>query len=359
MFFLKDSASLVSRAVTDESYSVSSPAAVPPSPTGSTTDDRKSRSSAKKCRWCDRTARGGSELCAHHGGGRRCFCGKIARGSSSLCGSHGGGRRCAAIGCSKGAAGRSDFCIAHGGGRRCEFENCIRAAHAGFNYCFKHGGGRRCQHPECGKGSVGKTEYCIAHGGGRRCGYGDCSKGAAAGGFCVRHGGGRRCAVEGCGCVAQTGSSVCLKHGGGKKCAAPACSRSVPITNNYCLMHRGTCEKPGCMRSRASEMTDRCVLHGGGKVGVTLCDESDCEMPALKGGNLCRLHAPKRSRHSGDLFASDSTSYEQESLEGFSAFDFTIDLGDSKTNLKTEEAVGLDHAQLMSLLQFKEPTLAD
>jgi hypothetical protein len=53
-------------------------------------------------------------------------------------------------------------------------------------------------------------------------------------------------------------------------------------------------------------------------------------------------------------------SYEQDSLEDFqAAFDFTIDLGDSKAALKTEEPVGLDHAQLMSLLQFKEPTLAD
>ena len=355
MFFNQDSS---------DSFTVNTPPVNPASPSSATDEaPRKPRSSAKKCRWCDRTARGGSELCAHHGGGRRCFCGKIARGSSSLCGSHGGGRRCAAIGCSKGAAGRSDFCIAHGGGRRCEFENCIRAAHAGFNFCFKHGGGRRCQHPDCSKGSVGKTEYCIAHGGGRRCGFGDCAKGAAAGGFCVRHGGGRRCAVDSCGCVAQTGSSVCLKHGGGKKCCAPGCSRSVPITHNFCLMHRGTCEEPGCGRTRASEMTDRCVLHGGGKVGVALCEVLDCDLPAQKGSHLCRVHAPKRSRKGIDPFMSDSMSYEQESTEGdYAGFDFTIDLGDSINTgsvLKTEEPVGLDHAQLMSLLQNKQPTLAD
>ena len=116
----------------------------------------------------------------------------------------------------------------------------------------------------------------------------------------------------------------------------------------------------GCSRTRASEITDRCVLHGGGKVGVALCDHSDCDLPAIKGGSQCRVHAPKRSRRSGDVFASDSMSYEQDSLEDFqAAFDFTIDLGDPKAALKTEEPVGLDHAQLMSLLQFKEPTLAD
>jgi len=109
-------------------------------------------------------------------------------------------------------------------------------------------------------------------------------------------------------------------------------------------------------------MTDRCVLHGGGKVGVTLCEMIGCDLPALKGGDLCRLHAPKRSRRSIDPFASsDSVSYGSAEPGDFGSFDFTIDLGDSKASsvLKTEEPVGLDHAQLMSLLQYKQPTLAD
>lgn len=193
----------------------------------------------------------------------------------------------------------------------------------------------------------------------------------------MRHGGGRRCAVEGCGCVAQTGSSVCLKHGGGKKCSAPACSRSVPIINNFCLQHRGTCIEEGCQRTRASEMTDRCVLHGGGKVGVPMCQVEGCEVPALKGQELCRVHAPKRSRrgmspgglpldalhqHYGFTFPISGFTKEEDDGE-----EFLIDIGEGSgvntpptPELPDQPVTSqIDHAHLLSLLQFTQPTLAD
>jgi hypothetical protein len=50
-------------------------------------------------------------------------CGKSAQGSTDLCAEHGGGRRCSETGCDKGAQGSTDKCVEHGGGIRCP--NCI------------------------------------------------------------------------------------------------------------------------------------------------------------------------------------------------------------------------------------------
>jgi hypothetical protein len=149
------------------------------------------------------------------------------------------------------------------------------------------------------------------------------------------------------------------------------------------------------MRTRASEITDRCVLHGGGKVGVALCEVEDCELPALKGQELCRVHAPKKSRRStlganglpldalhhhygfgltssfGSFGISSGTMTPKEEEE-----EFTIDLGDGSQGAtpgtpddqQQQQSNGggsqtvtsqIDHAHLLSLLQFTQPTLAD
>ena len=57
---------------------------------------------------------------------KRCIepeCKKLARGATDKCVAHGGGRRCAEPECGKSAQGATDKCIEHGGGRRCP--NCI------------------------------------------------------------------------------------------------------------------------------------------------------------------------------------------------------------------------------------------
>lgn len=145
--------------------------------------------SARKCKWCDNFARGASNLCAKHGGGRRCHCGKLARGPSNLCMKHGGGRRCTIANCGAAAVYKSDYCRSHGGGKRCIVEGCVASVYsARESYCFKHGGGIRCAYEGgCSKAPVGKTEYCIRHGGGKRCSIDGCIKGAVCEGMCVKH----------------------------------------------------------------------------------------------------------------------------------------------------------------------------
>ena len=376
--FTSNSSSLLVPLTSSVMNTPSTTLCTPPTTPSSFTPSRKS---SKKCLWCEKTARGGSNLCARHGGGKRCFCGKIARGSSGTCGSHGGGRRCASLGCTKGAAGATSFCLAHGGGKRCEVEGCIRAAHGRSDRCFKHNGARPCEVEGCTKGAVGKTERCIAHGGGRRCGYPECAKGAAAGGYCVKHGGGRRCAVEGCGRVAQTGASVCLSHGGGKKCATLGCGRAVGVSHSLCVAHRGICSEELCGRPRASEVTDKCVLHGGAAVGIPLCVIEGCDEPANKGMELCRMHAPRRSRKSvdTDTLGNITSLLDVKSLFGemgfgisgtdtvdeitdFANAEFVIDLGDqAKTDRVTSEKAEVEAQtqQLLSLLAHQHATLAD
>jgi hypothetical protein len=144
---------------------------------------------ARKCKWCDNFARGASNLCARHGGGRRCHCGKLARGPSNLCMKHGGGRRCALPTCNAAAVYKSDYCRSHGGGKRCSVEGCVASVYsAKESLCFKHGGGTRCKYEEgCSKAPIGKTDFCIKHGGGKRCSVDRCAKAAVMDGLCVRH----------------------------------------------------------------------------------------------------------------------------------------------------------------------------
>ncbi|XP_050206634.1 probable WRKY transcription factor 19 [Mercurialis annua] len=56
-------------------------------------------------------------------------------------------QKCKFIGCSKGARGASDFCKAHGGGRRCQHLGCTKSAEGMTDLCIAHGGGRRCGFP--------------------------------------------------------------------------------------------------------------------------------------------------------------------------------------------------------------------
>jgi len=144
---------------------------------------------ARKCKWCENFARGASNLCARHGGGRRCHCGKLARGPSNLCMKHGGGRRCAISNCVSAAVYKSDYCRSHGGGKRCVVEGCVASVYSSREtHCFKHGGGVRCQFEGgCSKAPVGKTQFCIRHGGGKRCSIDGCIKGAVCEGMCVKH----------------------------------------------------------------------------------------------------------------------------------------------------------------------------
>ena len=150
---------------------------------------KKPSRSARKCKWCENFARGASNLCAKHGGGRRCHCGKLARGPSNLCMKHGGGRRCSIVNCGAAAVYKSDYCRSHGGGKRCIVEGCVASVYSSREtYCFKHGGGIRCAYEGgCPKAPVGKTEYCIRHGGGKRCSVDGCIKGAVCEGMCVKH----------------------------------------------------------------------------------------------------------------------------------------------------------------------------
>lgn len=137
---------------------------------------------------CDNFSRGSTNLCARHGGGRRCHCGKLARGPSNLCMKHGGGRRCALPNCDAASVYKSDYCRAHGGGKRCVVEGCVASVYSTLEQkCFKHGGGRRCHHEGCTKAPVGKTDHCIRHGGGKRCSIDGCIKGAVCEGLCVKH----------------------------------------------------------------------------------------------------------------------------------------------------------------------------
>lgn len=143
---------------------------------------------ARKCKWCDNFARGASNLCARHGGGRRCHCGKLARGPTNLCMKHGGGRRCALPTCDSAAVYKSDYCRSHGGGKRCSVEGCVASVYSSKeSLCFKHGGGIRCKYEDCSRAPVGRTEFCIRHGGGKRCAVDECFKGAVCEGLCMKH----------------------------------------------------------------------------------------------------------------------------------------------------------------------------
>ena len=213
----------------------------------------------KKCtnEGCDNGARGGTDKCSHHGGGKRCTtegCDKSAQGGTEKCSHHGGGKRCTIEGCDNGAAGSTDKCIHHGGGKRCTIEGCDSGARGGTDKCIYHGGGKRCTIEGCDSGARGGTDKCSHHGGGKRCTIEGCDNGAAGGtDKCIYHGGGKRCTIEGCDNSAQGGTDKCIYHGGGKRCTIEGCDNS------------------------AQGGTDKCINHGGGK----RCEHADhivCEL---------------------------------------------------------------------------------
>ena len=129
-----------------------------------------------------------------------------ARGTSDKCSAHGGGKRCQEDGCNSGARGTSDKCSAHGGGKRCQEDGCnsgavkvhqtsaqhmvvgkdakkmaaTACAASPSDKCIKHGGGKRCQEDGCNSSAQGKTNKCAYHGGGIRCAGINCQ-----GGHCV------------------------------------------------------------------------------------------------------------------------------------------------------------------------------
>ena len=96
-------------------------------------------------------------------------CKASARGNSDKCVTHGGGKRCNEPDCKASAVGKSDKCVAHGGGKRCSEPDCKASAVCKTDKCISHGGGKRCIEPDCKASAVGKSDKCIAHGGGKRC----------------------------------------------------------------------------------------------------------------------------------------------------------------------------------------------
>lgn len=68
-------------------------------------------------------------------------------------------------GCTKSARGRTDCCVRHGGGKRCKFEGCEKSAQGSTDFCKAHGGGKRCTWSTgCEKFARGKSGLCAAHG---------------------------------------------------------------------------------------------------------------------------------------------------------------------------------------------------
>ena len=72
-----------------------------------------------------------------------------ARGATNCCIRHGGGRRCAQDCCDAGASAlgaNNFFCIRHGGGRRCVVDGCEATARprGAAGICRWHGDGRWC-----------------------------------------------------------------------------------------------------------------------------------------------------------------------------------------------------------------------
>ncbi len=97
-------------------------------------------------------------------------------------------RGCTIIGCKKGARGATNFCTAHGGGKRCQQGDCTQSARGATNFCTAHGGGKRCQQGDCTQSARGATKFCYAHGGGNRCQQRNCTQGAlGATNFCSAH----------------------------------------------------------------------------------------------------------------------------------------------------------------------------
>ncbi len=61
-----------------------------------------------------------------------------------------------------GAKGATNYCKNHGGGRCCTHDGCSNGARDLTNFCVKHGGGKRCTHDGCNKGAEGTTNLMDA-----------------------------------------------------------------------------------------------------------------------------------------------------------------------------------------------------
>ena len=48
------------------------------------------------------------------------------------------------IGCMKSARGRTNYCVKHGGGKKCKSEGCDKSAQGSTDFCKAHRGGKRC-----------------------------------------------------------------------------------------------------------------------------------------------------------------------------------------------------------------------
>ena len=182
---------------------------------------------------------------------RRCVeqhCTASAKGKTDKCVAHGGGKRCAEPNCTSSAIGKTNKCVAHGGGKRCVEQHCTASAIGKTNKCVAHGGGKRCVEPNCTASAIGKTDKCKAHGGGKRCVESDC-KACAVGKIdkCVAHGGGKRCVKQDCKASAQGKTDKCIAHGGGKRCVESGCTASAIGKTNKCVAHGGGKRCPNCI----------------------------------------------------------------------------------------------------------------
>jgi hypothetical protein len=148
-------------------------------------------------------------------------------------------KRCSELDCKAGARGNSDKCVAHGGGKRCNEPDCKAGAQGNSNKCIAHGGGKRCNEPDCHSSAIGKTDKCREHGGGKRCSEPDC-KASAQGKTdkCVSHGGGTRCNEPNCHSSARGNSDKCVAHGGGNRCLNCI---DWPDSRCGCLKYNGYC----------------------------------------------------------------------------------------------------------------------
>jgi len=217
-------------------------------------------------------------------------CTKYARGKTDKCKGHGGGRRCMEKGCKKASIDKTNRCIAHGGGRRCTEVGCNTSAVSKSNKCVKHGGGVRCSESGCNKSARSKSDKCAAHGGGVRCMIQGCSKAATnkKTNKCALHGGGRRCSEEDCVKLASGKTDKCKQHGGGRRCIIDGCTKSAREQSNKCARHGGgkRCEENGC-NNLAKQKSTKCGTHGGGLRCPNCADWIDSRGGCKKYDNYC------------------------------------------------------------------------
>ena len=62
--------------------------------------------------------------------------------------------------CTSWARGKTNKCVKHGGGKRCNEPDCSSSAMGKSEKCVKHGGGKRCNEPDCSSSAIGKNDKC-------------------------------------------------------------------------------------------------------------------------------------------------------------------------------------------------------